>query len=127
MKFLLSLEDFQQNSFSNEDILYTCGIIYLSLWITQGFFNLLLAMIGGELWNTHRNRDIIARLTVDMIAMAMCSYFGCEGFFQVGGFSSLTTGTAYERVRKDREKRKEERLLLFIIFSRLFSLVVVYL
>jgi hypothetical protein len=98
MKLLFETADFEQSSYSNEDLIYTCVVIYLAHWVLQGVFYILLTLIGGEIWRSHKNRDIISRLAVDTAAMFVCCILGYEAFVDLGGFSALTKGTAYDRV-----------------------------
>jgi hypothetical protein len=98
MKLLFETADYEQSSYTSEDLIYTCVIIYLAHWVLQGVFYILLTLIGGEIWKSHKNRDIISRLAVDTSAMAVFCILGYEAFVDLGGFSALSKGTAYDRV-----------------------------
>lgn len=98
MKFLFETTDYEQTNASFENMACTCVVIYLSLWVLQGFLYIFFTLLGGDIWKSHRNRDIMSRLSVDTIAMLICTILGYEAFVDLGGFSGLTKGTAYERV-----------------------------
>ena len=100
MKLLFETADFEESSYGTEDLIYTCVVIYLAHWVLQGVFYILLSLIGGEIWRSHKNRDIISRLAVDTTAMVVCCILGYEAFVDLGGFSALTKGTAYDRVSR---------------------------
>jgi hypothetical protein len=100
MKFLFATADYEENTYSLEDMVSTCVVIYLAHWVLQGVAYLFLALLGDRvIFSTHKNRDIISRLAVDTTAMLICCILGYEAFVDLGGFASLTKGTAYERVR----------------------------
>lgn len=98
MRLLLATGDYEQDRISHEDLIYTCVVIYLAHWVMQGIFYIFLMLLGGDIWKNHRNRDIISRLAVDTFAMLICTILGYEAFVDLGGFSGLTKGSAYERV-----------------------------
>lgn len=86
------------NIYTLKEIILSCILIYISLWLLQFLLYFILKLIGGEIWNNKKNCDIIARLSVDTISMIICCILGYEGFISLGGFQSLTIGNAYERV-----------------------------
>jgi hypothetical protein len=99
MKFLFLTADYEENTYLLEDMICTGVVIYLAHWVLQGIVYLLLSLLGDKaIFSSHKNRDIISRLSVDTIAMLVCCILGYEAFVDLGGFSSLTKGTAYERV-----------------------------
>ncbi len=83
MKIVLNLDDFNiSNTF--EELLLSSFIVFVILWLIEGFAYVIYTLLPGEIFATKRNKIILARHTMDFISMIMFSYLGYQAFCIVG-------------------------------------------
>jgi len=93
MKVLFFLEDFTPDN-SVEELVVTAIAVFILLWIIEWTALLFLNNIKTDICQTSKDKTILARHTMDFIAMASFSYFGFQAFTTVGldVYSSLKVG-----------------------------------
>mmetsp|Transcript_18190 Transcript_18190/g.18241 ORF Transcript_18190/g.18241 Transcript_18190/m.18241 type:complete len:291 (+) Transcript_18190:43-915(+) len=90
VRLLINLDDFHKEN-TTEDIVATFLAVFALLWVIQGISFVLYTLLSGliKVFGPYGNRVILARHTMDVIAMTSFSLMGLEVMNEFGGFLSF--------------------------------------